>query len=137
MRFSHTLSLGAFLLTLLIVIGCDGNNHADVTGTAKFEGVAIEKGSITFIPVDPTAAGTAGGEIINGNYSVKVPPGKMKVAISWSKVVGKKKLYDAPDSPERPIYEQVLPPKYSDINATELTLDVQPGKNEMDWNLRK
>src|ERR1019366_3447045 len=121
--------LGGFLLAMLILVGCNSDNLAEIKGTVKFDGKPIDKGSIQFFPVDGNAA-TAGGEIIDGNYSVKVPATLMKVTISWPKVVGKKKLYDTPDSPERPIFEQVLPPKYADMNDTELKFEVKPGLNK-------
>ncbi len=49
------------------------------------------------------------------------------------KAVGKKKLYDTPESPTQEVFEEVLPQKYNE--ATELRIDVQKGKNEKNWEL--
>ena len=57
-----------------------------------------------------------------------------KVAIRVPKVVGERKLYDTPDSPVQPLMEESLPPEFND--RTELTLDVKPGVNERDFDLK-
>ena len=41
-------------------------------------------------------------------------PGLSTVQIRVSKIVGKKKIYDAPDSPVREVWAEVLPPEYND-----------------------
>jgi hypothetical protein len=121
---------------LLIWSGCDGNSRARVQGTITLDGQPIELGAISFIPVDGQSP-TTGGPITNGQYSVaNVPVGEMKVAISGSKVVGKKKLYqDRPDSPEMPITENPVPAQFSDLQNTTLRLDVKPGTNGKNWEL--
>jgi hypothetical protein len=57
----------------------------------------------------------------------------MKVSLSATKVVGKKKIYPTPESPEMDITVESLPARYNE--NTELTLDVKPGKNEKDFPL--
>jgi hypothetical protein len=135
MRIQPAVGLGLFT-ALLALSGCDSNSLAEVKGTVKYDGKLIDKGSISFYPVNKEI-GTAGGEIKDGQYFVKVPVGPQKVTISWPKVVGKKKVYDTPDSPERLLYDQAIPAKYADMNNTELTLDVKPGLNQKDWDLPK
>ena len=45
-----------------------------------------------------------------------------------------KKIYDTPNSPERPITEEALPDaRYNE--ATELTIKVEPGVNQHDFPL--
>src|SRR5262249_16252208 len=85
----------------LALSGSAGKSRATVQGTITLDGQPIELGAISFIPVNGQSP-TTGGPISNGQYSVpSVPIGEMKVAISGSKVVGKKKLYpDRPDSQE-------------------------------------
>jgi hypothetical protein len=121
--------LGAALPVLLA--GC--SNTAEVTGTVRVDGQPLEKGSISFIPVDGQGT-TAGGEIVDGKYTVsKVSPGTMMVQIRYPKVSGKQKLYDTPDSPTRDTFREALPPKYND--RTELRLDIRLGTNQKDWDL--
>ena len=89
-------------------------------------------GSIAFFPVNRKST-TAGAEIVDGQYTASVPLGSFKVEIRVPKVVGHKKLYDTDDSPIQQILAESLPAKYN--NKTELSLDVQPGKNQQDYQL--
>lgn len=123
-------------LVLLIVVvlaqGCADPNEAVVSGTVTVDGEPAKMGSITFIPADGLTS-TAGAEIANGKYTAVVPAGPKKVQVRVSKIVGETRLYNTPDSPVQPIYEEVLPPKYN--NQTELVLDVKPGQNEQNYDL--
>ena len=85
-----------------------------------------------FIPADGNTQ-TTGGTIAQGRYQVEVPPGLMKVSISAPKVVGKKKIYDTPDSPEMSVTQEAVPARFNE--QTELTLQVIEGKNEKDFDL--
>ena len=126
-----------FLAAMLTLTSCGDNNVAVVKGTVTFDGKSIEQGSINFFPVDGTKAGTAGTTIKNGQYSLTVPIGLMKVQIGGVlKVVGKKKAYDTPQSKEVPIYEESIPRRYSNQQETELEFDVKPGVNEKNWDLK-
>ncbi len=120
------------LFGFLLGLGCGDPNEAVVSGTVTVDGEPAKMGSITFIPVDGET-GTAGGAITDGKYTAEVPIGTKKVQIRVSRIVGQTKLYDTPDSPMQPVYEEVLPPKYND--QTELILDVKPGQNEENYDL--
>jgi len=123
---------GGLAICALVAVGCDGSKFADVSGTVTVDGKPVETGSITFVPADGLSS-TAGGEIKDGKYSVKVPVGMMKVSISSPKAIGKKKLYATPDSPEGTLYAEALPERYNE--KTELTLDVKSGSNPKNWEL--
>jgi hypothetical protein len=128
--------LGGFLTAVFLLVGCDNNNSAVVTGTVKFDGKPIEKGSIGFYPVDDKS-GTAGGEIKDGQYSVKVPVGLMKVNIGGvPKVIGMKEPSPGPGGKGGPITVESIPKKYSDQQKTELRFEVKPGTNQKDWDLK-
>jgi hypothetical protein len=128
------LGRGPLLAAVVVLLaGCSANHTAVVTGTVRVDGEPLEKGSISFVPVDGQGV-TAGGEILDGKYIVaKASPGTMTVQIRYPKVAGQKKLYDTPDSPIRNVFREALPAKYND--RTELRLEVQPGNNEKDWDL--
>jgi hypothetical protein len=133
MRFRRA-GAAALAAALLALAGCgDGAKTGEVTGTVTIDGQPAESGAVTFIPADGQSP-TAGGEIKAGKYTATVPVGVAKVEIRVPKVVGKKKLYPTPDSPEQPIMQEVLPAKYND--NTELTFDVRPGTNEKNWDLK-
>jgi hypothetical protein len=121
----------AFLYVLLLC-GCNNARMAEVSGTITLDDVPIKTGAITFTPVDGQST-TQGSQISDGQYSANVPVTVMKVSISSPKVVGTKKLYPRPDSPEMPLTEEALPAKYNE--RSELQLDVQPGRNKKDFHL--
>jgi hypothetical protein len=119
-------------VAVLLVVGCADRTTGEVSGTITFDGQPVEAGGITFLPADGKAP-TAGGQITDGKYKVRVPVGTAKVVINGTKVIGKQKLYNTPDSPEMPIATELLPPKYNE--NTELRLEVRPGLNEKDFDL--
>ncbi len=122
----------AVLFGLLFTCGCEKPTTGLVTGTVTVDGSPAKSGSIAFIPVDGRSS-TAGTEIVDGAYSAQVPFGEAKVEIRVPKVIGERKLYDAPDSPMKSVMAETLPSKYND--ASELTLVVQPGENQKDFQL--
>lgn len=121
------------VLGVVLTIGCGPESKmTTVTGTVMVDGKLADQGSISFIPVDGMTP-TAGAVIEKGKYSSEAPIGESKVEIRIPKVVGKKKLYDTPDSPLQDIMEEVLPPKYNE--QTELRFKGEKGKNEKNWEL--
>jgi hypothetical protein len=125
---------GAGFVAVLALAGCgDAGSMAEVKGKVTFDNKPVESGAIAFYPVDGKAP-TAGGAIKDGQYDVKVPVGLAKVTISAPKVVGKKKLYNTPNSPEGLITAEALPAKYNE--QSELQFEVKPGRNEKDFELR-
>ncbi len=129
--------LFAFLVGIGLVAGCGSGSDqlGEITGTVTYDGKPVEEGAITFIALDGKSP-TAGGVVKDGKYTAtKVPVGAAKVSITAVKVVGKKKAYDAPGSPEVPVTESLLPPKYN--HATELKFDVKPGSQTKDFELAK
>lgn len=117
-----------------LCLGCGGDpNISIVSGTVTVDGEPLETGSILFVPVDGNSP-TSGGEIAKGNYSVEVPVGTMKVALSAPKVIGKKKIYPTPESPEMPITVEALPPQYNE--RSELKIEVTPPTKQQDFHLK-
>ena len=122
------------VLALLVVAGC-GDGKSDVSGIVKVDWTPVENGTIDFYPVDGKGQ-TASTAIKAGQYALRVQQGSMKVAIKVPRLKGKKKLYpDDPKSPERDVYEQTLPPRYSDDQKTELRLEVSGSSMNKDWEL--
>ena len=124
----------ALMLTLLALVGCGGDARmAEVTGMVTVDDNPLENGAIRFVPIDGKTQ-TTGGIIKDGHYTVLVPLGEMSVAISAPKIVGKRKLYDTPNSREMDIIEEALPAKYNE--ETELRLEVKAGRMEKDFDLK-
>jgi hypothetical protein len=115
--------------------GCTARKPV-VSGVVTLDGRPLDNGTIQFFPVagDGQTSGAAIGP--DGRYRVEASPTKMKVVIHASKVVGKRKAYDdVPNSPMIDIMEDILPARYSDMNKTELTADIVPGENQLDFDL--
>lgn len=95
-------------------------------------GQPLEKGLIRFDPMDGRTA-SAEAAIANGKFRVETPVGDKKVSISAAKVVGKRKMYNTPDSPTVDITEELLPAKYN--SQSTLTLTVAPGNQSPTFEL--
>ena len=82
-------------LMLLPALGC-GSSKGTVKGTVTFQGQPLEKGLVTFNPL--TQGGTAGGDIVKGNFVVKdLTPGKYQVHVEAVRADIK---FTSPDGPE-------------------------------------
>lgn len=139
--YFHIQGLNSMVRTLNLICivfcglacGCGPeSNMATVTGNVTIDGTPAENGSISFIPVDGMSS-TAGASITNGKFTSEAPIGESKVEIRVPKVVGKKKLYDTPESPIQNVMAEVLPAKYNE--STELRFTAQKGKNEKNFEL--
>jgi len=110
-----------------------GNSAGErVCGIVTINGDPVEKGAITFKPLDSQSS-NAGAMIKEGKYEAIVAQGKSKVEIRVPVVVGQRKLYETPNSPLQDVTKESLPAKYN--KETELEIDVVLGTNEKDWEL--
>jgi hypothetical protein len=129
-RTAAVLVLGAALAT---VAGCgSAPPMSQIHGTVTFDGKPLAAGVIQFMPTGPTGQ-TVGGTIKDGVYELQGSVGEMKVSINASEVIGKKKMYDTPDSPLVDDFRNLLPPRYN-IN-TELKASLKAGPNEVNFDL--
>jgi hypothetical protein len=130
---------GAFYISLCwavigLTLGCSADaKHGTVSGTVTLDGQPLKSGTIRFDSADGQAA-AADASIIDGKFTAKAPPGGKRVSITSPKVVGKKKMYDTPDSPVYDVTEELLPAQYN--SASKLTLDVKPGNQTQDYELK-
>jgi hypothetical protein len=131
--FRHAWSRVAWLAGVLLAAGCEEPTTGTVTGVITVDGAPAKNGSIAFFPMDGKAS-TAGAGIVDGNYTAQVAFGQSKVEIRVPKVIGERKLYDAPNSPTKSIMAESLPARFND--ETELTLDVKPGETQGDFDLK-
>jgi len=126
------------LVALAAPVGCGSNSNVGVvSGKVTVDGQIPAAGSsITFIPSDGKSQ-TAGDLIENGFYSAEVSLGKSKVEIRVPRPAKGAMAPKAGPGSEGPggagLIEESLPAKFND--ATELVIDVKPGKNAKDWDL--
>jgi len=133
--------LSLFVL-LGTAVGCgeSGVERAEVQGNVTFDGTPVESGTISFIPIEGTQGPSAGGAITDGSYHI--PPdkgpviGKHRVQIVGTRKTGKQmKAGPEAEDPNAIIdeIEMFIPPEYN--TRSELTVDVEPGTNEFDFDL--
>lgn len=122
-----------FGLALAALAGCAADTMAEVKGTVTVDGKPLAHGALVFTPVKDLPV--TGCEVKDGAYTVRVHLGEMKVSVNAPKVVGSRKAY--PNDPKSDVIVETvegLPPRYN--TATELVLDVKPGVNEKDFDLK-
>jgi hypothetical protein len=128
------------LIALFMGAGCGGESATgEVSGTVTVDGKVPPPGSsITFFPMDGKTA-SAGGLLEDGKYTVRVPVGMAKIEIRVPRPVIPRPVRKSKEVKEGPgaegeVVEESLPAKYND--QSELRLDVQPGKNPKDYDLK-
>jgi hypothetical protein len=114
-------ALAGALALVTLAGGCGGQPKALVSGTVTLDGVPLETGTIQFYPVNGKGQ-SAGAGIQDGKYTGEASVGEMTVIINSSKVVGKQKMYDTPDSPVFDKVAELIPAKYNTISELKVTL---------------
>jgi hypothetical protein len=132
MTIGVRLSSVLLLCVVGLVAGCGGEKGAkkyDVSGTASFDGVPIEKGSISFVPRDTTKA-PEGTTIENGKFKFQSPPGAMNVEIRGSRPAA---VQDEPLMGTK--YEDFVPAEFN--SSTTLKAEVTTsGPNTFTFDLK-
>ena len=131
MRF---LLAGFVFVGALTVTGCN-TEVARVTlkGKVTLDDKLVENGLVEFEPIDGKTPTAKDGRIINGEYTAQVVPGEVIVRITSSEVVGKKKMYDTPDSPLVDDVKERIPKKYNEEST--LREKIEPGRKALDFKL--
>jgi hypothetical protein len=117
---------------LLSAAGCGEPVIATVTGNITLDGQPLNEGLIRFVAADAQSA-SADANIKNGRYTAQVPAGEKRVEITAPKVIGKKKMYNTPDSPEVDEVEELLPPQFN--VQTKLKATVKAGENQASFQV--
>ncbi len=126
-------ALGLVVAAAVLAAGC-GEKATTVKGEVTLDDRPLDQGRISFVPVDGKTP-NSDAAIKDGKYSLpKAAPGAYQVKITSNRSKGKRKAYDAPDSPEVDILEQYLPERYN--KETELKADVKSGENKFDFPLK-
>jgi hypothetical protein len=141
-----SLPRGARLAALIVAAalaalpGCgDTGPRSSVKGRVTYDGVPVDEGSIAFVPADSGEGRVrATGAIEDGSYEFDSHhgpnPGKYRVEIYWWKKTGRQ-IPSPSGKAFKDEIEQPVPARYNE--QTELTIDVQPGRNTCDFDLKK
>ena len=133
-RCVRACALAVPLLAVTALGGCSGSSgEGTVNGEVLLDNQPLKKGVIKFAPTDGKSAAVE-APITDGKFTAKVPVGEAKVKVSATKVVGKRKMYDTPDSPE---VEQGIEihPRFTD-GQTEKKITVQRGTQEQKFEVQ-
>jgi hypothetical protein len=122
----------------LIGSGCSSDSdRSRVHGAVSYNGEPVDDGGIAFIPEGGgDTALRATGSIEDGQYdldSKRGPyPGNYRVEIFWNKKTGK--TLKSPSGSTKDERKQAIPAKYNE--NTELKVEVKPGRNTLDFDLK-
>ena len=130
----------------LAMAGCgrdySGPQRYPLSGKVTIDGEIVDEGSIAFTPLSGGDLRAAGGEIVNGTFSVpeeKGPnAGTYRVSISWLKKTGEK--FRAPDTaPEDNVFydeRKEAAPERVRGPESELTVEVPSSDGTYDFDLK-
>jgi hypothetical protein len=127
---------------LVFSAGCDSGflPRASVRGAITFDGQPVDNGAIAFLPAGDIKGEhvRSGGQIVDGKYAIDATrgpnPGTYRVEVFWNKKTGRKvPSGDPPNIKDET--KQILPWKYNVRSV--LTVEVQPGRNTLDFDLKK
>ena len=141
----HQTSLGRRLLVCLVFLGCltgcgsDGPALHGVSGIVSLDAVALEQGSITFLPLEGTSGPNAGSEIVKGVYSIPkekgLVEGKYRVEVRAQKKTGKRIEVGSPTPPGTMMDEVVeaVAPRFN--SQSTLEAEIPPTQESLDFNV--
>ena len=140
MRFGCIALAVGSLLALLSGCGGDSLGRQPVTGTVNFDGAPVERGTVSFHPLDATTKTAAGGPITAGKFAFGreqgLAAGKYRVTVHAPKPgTGGQTVEGAmPGDPVAPPVE-LIPPEWN-TNSTQ-TIEVHgSGKNEFNFDIK-
>jgi len=128
-------SVAGAVALMAVLAGCGGGKpQARVTGTVTLDGKPLDTGVIHFYPQSDEGGPSASADIQAGQYQLQTGIGPMKVVINANRVVGKRKMYDTPDSPVVEDIRDTLPERYN--MKSELKANLTPGPNGVNFDLK-
>ena len=131
----RTLHWGAALWAAAgLLAGCGGPHESSVSGTAYLDDIPLNTGNVTFYPSQGGAAvysriGADGAYELRTGDTPGLKPGEYKVT-----VVATETPRAVPGSTP-PIGKVITPPRYGQLEETDLLFTVGPGSNTIDLRL--
>lgn len=99
------------LLLLTAVVGC-GESWPTVplSGTVTVDGKPVERGHISFAPLEKDMGPDASAPIVNGRYELRAPKGKVRVFLQGTRETGRMITQFGKEEPE---VVSVIPERYA------------------------
>jgi len=135
-RASTWLALPTIVALSLGATGCGGGPPATVEGVVRLNGKPLDRGSVTFVPVEGGAGATAsigsGGAYAARTGSLEgLEPGEYVVTVQARGDV----IRNAKGGLPMP-GKLLTPAKYTTSKTSDLRATIKPGSNELDLELR-
>jgi hypothetical protein len=141
----HSRCSWRFACYVALAVSCPGCNSRPTSlalqGEVSYEGQAVQRGSIEFIPVEQTPGASAVAPIADGRYALQpkwglLPNGVYRVQITAFRKTGRKE----PNRFERggppiEIEENFIPPAYNAQSTLKVRVADLPDKNKADFQL--
>jgi len=133
--------LGLALAFGVLATGCgsSGPTMGRVSGTVKFNGQPLTKGTVTFIATDGKNPNATGALDSSGRYTLQTTEpgdgavvGSYKVAISDANAEA---MNTAMPGMPAPVQKSAIPKTYLDANTSTLTATVEAGGNTKNFDL--
>ena len=139
MRDARRVWLAGGLLLLAcvaLVLWFRQESEPTVTGTVRWDGQLLAKGSIALQPIDGTPGPGGGGGINEGKYEINqgLQPGKYRVEIRSSTTI--KRQVRNPTIPSELVDEEVsvIPEQYN--SKSKEIREISPGSNVLHFDLK-
>lgn len=126
----------------LACMGAGCNRSATrVAGLVTYEGRPVQKGAVSFVPVDGQGP-SCGGAIANGRYTAQLSPGRKIVRIVEMKtpdhILTREEIEQAAakqkETGEAAAADELLPP---DADGNNVEIEIQPGSQTIDFALKR
>jgi hypothetical protein len=128
---------GVLMLMLPVCLGCLGGNVPDigyVEGVVTLDGQPLPNAVVTFQPQN--ARPSYGRTDQSGRYVLVYTKGNEGATLGKHRVAISTQSDGDPDAdPPIPSSPEKVPARYSQMSQTELTADVKPGRNKVDFDL--
>lgn len=138
MKLSIPVSGNCIFLLSLLIAGCsqtpqDMPEIAPVTGTVLLDGKPLPYATVVFQPDEGRSSN--GQTDAEGHYELLFNKDSMGAELGSHKVyITTYREFDNPDNPNQKATPELLPSKYN--SKTELTATVEPGDNEISFDLK-
>lgn len=132
------------LILFVAAFGC--NSHpatVAIHGEVTFEGHAIEKGKIDFVPIDNTPGASAVATITAGKYDIPAKWGPLSDGSYLVQIVGYRKSNRTepnrlnPGGSPLPIEENYIPPAYNSQSTLKVRVSELSDKTHVDFQLAR
>jgi hypothetical protein len=127
--------VAAISTCILSLVGCGRSDWGIITGTVRVNGQPVGPGSMILEPVASGAPGAIAHFGADGKYKLMssgkkdgARVGEYRVSITGGESAG--------DEVVDPKANTLIPARYSDTTTSKLTLTVEPGTKEVDFDLK-